>query len=390
MQQRTRVVGNAGSFSNMLHTFLLLAVLTPIFFAGCASSDEMSVSRLLAELEMETRVETQIEEAIPDEEMAALPKPVVESSPKAVVRPSPVTMTPDGPVVAVQEEAPVTNGSPMPVVQRGVLTVQPDCLLQINIDEDPTLDGNYPVNEIGAIQLGYVGAVILANKSEAEAAAKIADVLKLRDFKKASVKVGIVRAAYDKVKISGAVNKPKTVRIGAGDTISLNDAFLRAGGLTPAAYGGRVRIVRGGLLSAVASSLEGVEYSLMTVDGKPMVPGVKLRNNDVAFIIPGGVEEVVAVGAKQILVLGEVRRPGVYEFSSAEPFTLMHLLFKLGKLPPYANTKAIKVVRADEDGLEIEFKVNGATILEEGDPKDDFPLQAGDRIVIPARTISIW
>ena len=84
------------------------------------------------------------------------------------------------------------------------LTIQPDCLLQIKVREDPGLDGSYPVNEIGAVALGYVGPVILYNRTERDAAVKIRDILKTRGaFKNSTVSVKIIRASYDKIQVAG-------------------------------------------------------------------------------------------------------------------------------------------------------------------------------------------
>jgi len=269
------------------------------------------------------------------------------------------------------------------------ITIQPDCLVQVSIEEDASLDGSYPVNKLGAIELGYVGPVILYNKTEKQAAAKIRDVLKNRHFKNATVKVRIMRASYDKVKVDGAVNQPGLVPIGAGDSISLNDALLRAGGLRPSARGARVRIVRGGLLSALASTLEGEEFTLVTEDGQPSIPDVTLRNNDVAYVFSSEVA-AGAGGEREVLVLGEVRKPGVYRFSANEPCTLMHLIFKMGDFPPYANTKAIRVVRRDRDGNETEMTIDARRILKDGDPAMDTTLENGDRVIVPARRLSIF
>jgi hypothetical protein len=59
-------------------------------------------------------------------------------------------------------------------------------------------------------------------------------------------------------------------------------------------------------------------------------------------------------------------------------------------LPPYANAKAIKIMRRDKNGNEQEIKVNTEKILSEGKPEDDVALDNGDRIVIPARRISLF
>ena len=268
------------------------------------------------------------------------------------------------------------------------ITVQPDCLVQVTVKEDRNLEGSYTVNDIGAIELGYVGPVILYNMTEKQAEQKIREVLESRYFRTATVRLKMLKASYDKMMVLGAVNKPGVIKIGAGDSVSLNDALLRAGGLRPSIKGAKVRVVKGGLTKAVA--FDGEEYALISVDGKPSIPDVKLRNNDVVYVFSSDVSTPAEVGEKEVYVLGEVQKPGVYRFSSAEPCTMMHLMFKLGGLPPYANAKAIKIMRRDKNGNEQEIKVNTEKILSEGKPEDDVALDNGDRIVIPARRISLF
>ncbi|MBN1557614.1 MAG: SLBB domain-containing protein, partial [Lentisphaerae bacterium] len=272
----------------------------------------------------------------------------------------------------------------------GRLTIQPDSIVEIRVVEDPALDGSYPVNEIGAVELGYVGPVILVNMSEKEASEKIAEVLKSRHFKNATVRVRIMRASYDKIQLAGAVNRPGVIKIGAGDAVSLNDALLRVGGLRPTARGAKVRIVRDGMLSAVALAIDGEEYALMTEDGYPSVPDVMLDNNDVAYVFSAHEEMPMDVGEKEILVLGEVTRRGIYRFSSGEPCTLMHLIFKMNGFPQYADEQAIKIVRKEESGRERQLVVNATRIMATGDPDQDIPLQHGDRVIVPARRFSLF
>ena len=96
------------------------------------------------------------------------------------------------------------------------------------------------------------------------------------------------------------------------------------------------------------------------------------------------------MGEKEVLALGEVKRKGIYRFSHAEPCTMMHLLFKMGGLPPYAKASAVRVIRVDADGFEQEFEVDAERILDEGNPADDFQLENGDRVIVPARRISLF
>jgi protein involved in polysaccharide export with SLBB domain len=299
-----------------------------------------------------------------------------------------VTGTPDRPVTGLPDiGAPATAESGATVTQ---ITIQPDCIVQVTVEEDKGLDGNYPVNEIGAVELGYVGPVILYNKTEEQAQTKIQAVLKDRGFKAATVEVKILRASYDKVLVVGAVNRAGQVKIGAGEAISLNDVLLRAGGLRTSVKGAKVKIVRGGLLTPFPTALEGEEYALETEDGKPNIPDVRVRNNDVVNVFSAKAGVVEAGGEKSVIVLGEVGRPGIYRFAADESCTMMHLVFKLGKLPLYANRKAVKIIRAAEDGENEEIVVNVEKIINEGKAEDDVTLEHGDRIIVPARKLTLF
>ncbi|OGV71058.1 MAG: hypothetical protein A2283_01955 [Lentisphaerae bacterium RIFOXYA12_FULL_48_11] len=341
-------------------TGVRLVGLTILLFllAGCATKKDVDVSRLLMDLEQGKSLDG-----------ARYTGPDAPEAPSTSLPPPPA-------------------GASAGAAKSEDITIQPDCLVQVSVKEDRQLEGSYTVNEIGAIEFGYVGPVILYNMTEKQAEQKVREVLESRYFRMATVSLRILKASYDKMTVLGAVNKPGVIKIGAGDTISLNDALLRAGGLRPAIKGAKVRIIRGGLTKAVA--FEGEEHVLVSEDGKPSVPDIKLKNNDVVYVFSSDASTPTEVGEKEIYVLGEVSKPGVYRFVGAEACSMMHLLFKIGGLPPYANAKGIKIMRRDKNGNEQEIKVNAEDILKEGRPEDDVLLENGDRIVVPARRISLF
>lgn len=294
---------------------------------------------------------------------------------------------PDAPVSAL----PPPPSEDVSVLKAGEVTIQPDSVLQVSVREDSGLEGSYHVNEISAIQLGYVGPVFLHNMTEAQAAAKIKEVLESRFFNQATVTVRILRASYDKVALQGRVSSSGIIKIGSGDRISLNDALLRVGNVTVPIKAARVRVVRGGLLRAVSASEPGEVYSLVDEDGKPDVPEVHLWNNDIAFVYASaGTPSVTERADKDILVLGEVTRQGMYRFADGTPATMMHLIFKMGGFPAYANTKAIKIIRRDAEGIEQEILADASQILKDGNPDNDIPLEHGDRVIVPARRMSLF
>jgi protein involved in polysaccharide export with SLBB domain len=393
-------------------------VLLCLSLLGCVSTNEQRVSELLSELHS-LREETQPAAGQAESPQAAgvpaqeggyqaaisAPEPTVPLAPLPAPEQRPAAGSarmrgsPAGAPNSIEALGPDVPDSGLPAgpsVKPGsfssVLSIQPDSLLQVKVEEDPSLDGNYAVNSIGAIGLGYVGPVILYNKTELQAAARIAEVLRSRDFKRATVKVRILRASYDRVQITGLVNSPSTIKIGAGESIALNDALLRVDGVHPSARNPRVKVVRGGMLSPLPFSMPGEDFALADAEGRPLIPEVFLHNNDLVQVYTGvAVSPSEPAGTpKEILVLGEVKRPGMHRFAPGEPGTIMHLIFRMGGLPPYANAKAIRVMRVNGDGVEQEHRVDARRVLTEGSPADDFALEDGDRVIVPARRISLF
>ncbi len=340
-------------------------VLCAVVFCGCATQRRHeAIERALRDLETEqTKAETATQEG---------------------------GDAPDAPV----DHLPVLFGDAGVPGGGGKLTIQKDCLLHITVEEDPGLDGSYPVNDIGAVLLGYIGPVMVGDKTEKQAEQKISNVLVARDFRKATVRVRIQRASYDKVRVEGVVRKPGLLQIGPGDAISLNDALIRVGTLSVPAHAVRVRIVRGGETDPLSQwRVDAEEYDLTDEDGRPAVPNVFLRNNDVAYVRTKHAEPGEAApvdGGKVIVLLGEVRRPGPIRFSSEESCTVLHLIWKVGGFPPFADMKKLQIVRRDSEGNETEHIVNAKPLIERGRPEDDFELESGDRVIVPARMFRLY
>ncbi|MDP6491495.1 MAG: polysaccharide biosynthesis/export family protein [Kiritimatiellia bacterium] len=378
-------------------------MLITVGLVGCATNDyDLDIDALLQQLEMEAGIDYPAAPTSTPSSPAMLAPPsaaVTVAAPPVTVVPSPVQPAERNPGVAAPPaqpaQVPVQPAQPPAPTPPGEITIQPDCLVQISVAEDPALNGSYPVNEIGAVKLGYVGPVILYNKTESQAAEKIRDILTSRHFRNATVQVRIIRASYDKVRVGGEVMSPGMIKIGAGDIITLNDALLRVGGLRPAAKGAKVKIVRNGLRKATALAETGEVYTLSDEAGNPAVPEVSLYNNDVAYVfIPAGDSDVPVAaggGSRRVILLGSVRQPGVYTFKRGQPCTMMHLMFRVsGQLSPYANKKKVRVIRKNEKGWEEEFRVDVGRLLKDGDPAADIPLQDGDRIVVPKRRITLF
>ncbi len=107
--------------------------------------------------------------------------------------------------------------------------ILPDCLIGIRVADDPALDGVYPVNELGAIQFGYVGSVVLDGQRETVAAKTLASAL-AKWIDEADVRVAILRISTptDPVK-SGVivpVFPPRTAGQELGESIWTEEQIM--------------------------------------------------------------------------------------------------------------------------------------------------------------------
>jgi protein involved in polysaccharide export with SLBB domain len=322
------------------------------------------------------------------------PKPAVSVAPAAHPGSAPATNETVATVLAPVMD-PVGPAIPSPAEP----TIQPDSVLWVSVSEDPSLNGRYLVNDASAIDFGYVGLVFLPDLSVVQAEGELKRVLEGRYLKAATVSVKMAKASYDKVGVQGSVEIPGEIKIGPGATISLSEALRRAGGLRGNRENCRVKIVKTGMKTPFGAAATGDVYSLVGTDGQLKVPEVYLRNDDLAYVFTpstdaagqaGGSTGATGAGGKRVVLLGEVPRRGVVEFSENEPCTLMYLLFKVGGLPRFAKANQITVVRRNKDGSEQKFLIDGEKIMNTGKPEDDFALETGDRIVVPARKISFF
>ena len=331
---------------------------------------------------------------VPSPAVVAQTTPTTESSAVAVpATPASVQTTTEGggapPVMEI-------NLAPKAALPRpSVATIQPDSILWIAVTEDPSLSGRYVVNDSSAIDFGYVGLVFLPDFTVEHAEAEIKRILEGRYLKNATVSVKLAKASYDRVSVQGNVQMPGEIKIGPGAAIPLNEALRRAGGLRASRESSRVKIIRGGAKTPFGAAAEGDIYPLMSQNGQMKVPEIFLRNDDLAYVFTpssevrqGGDAAMTGMGGKRVILLGEVPRRGVIEFSENEPCTLMYLLFKIGGLPRFARGNKISVVRRDKNGNDKKFIMDGDKLMKDGRPEDDLVLETGDRIVVPARSIS--
>lgn len=320
-------------------------------------------------------------------------RPVETVKTPSEVGPAPTTVA--GPVVTPAASTPTIPvsqpvASKDPAVKPSLPTIQPESVLWVSVEEDPSLNGRYLVNTACAIDFGYVGLVFLKSMTVEQAELTLKQVLEGRYLNRATVNVKIAKASYDRIQVIGAVELPGDVKIGAGVAVPLNEALNRAGGLRGQRDSARVKVVRNGMMTPFGPAAPGEVYALTTSDGKLQVPDVMLRNNDLVYVFAFESQQSSGGGGKRILLLGEVPRRGTIDFADNEPCTVMYLLFKIGGLPRFARSDRIEVVRTAKDGRETRYLINGENLMKVGDPRDDLVLESGDRVIVPARRFAFF
>jgi len=102
------------------------------------------------------------------------------------------------------------------------------------------------------------------------------------------------------------------------------------------------------------------------------------------FLINPRVNVVVESSVKSrghVVILGQVRTPGTYDFSPDEPLTLLQAIGRAGGFTDIAAGKRVIILRS-ENGKEHKMIVNVSAIMK-GEMSNDVVLKPGDIISVP-------
>ena len=136
----------------------------------------------------------------------------------------------------------------------------------------------------------------------------------------------------------------------------------------------------------------GGEYAILPVDlnrlfsAADMECNLPIKKGDI-FIIPS-IRNVVSA---QILLLGEVKKPGAVSFMPGPQATAARIILANGGLTEFADGR-VRIQRLAPDGSKKTLVLDIGKILKKGDFDDDVALQDGDVLVAPESGIldSFW
>ncbi|MBD3626563.1 SLBB domain-containing protein [Cyclobacterium sp.] len=172
----------------------------------------------------------------------------------------------------------------------------------------------------------------------------------------------LVQPYLERVKVEGAVKRPKIFEIKPGETFA--DILTYAGGFTDNAYRERVNVTRLTDKEKAVSDIFNEQFSLFLAKGGDLYK----------------VGEVLDRYTNRVQVKGSVYRPGSYAYG--EGLTLTGLIKKAEGLSGEAYRKRINIVRTNEDLTTSMLQVDLNAI--EAGLSPDIPLRKEDVIHVPS------
>ncbi len=254
--------------------------------------------------------------------------------------------------------------------------VGPEDLLQISFLDIDRLSTEARVNGQGQIRLLLVGEVHVAGLSPAEIAKKLSDLYRREDYlKNPQITVSVKDFRYQRVAVTGAVNKPDYYSLIGPRT--LLEVLGMAGGLSDKA-GEVVNVIRPqnsvpAAFDAGKDPLgEGAEITMVDLN-RLLLKGatdrnLTIQNGDVIFV----------PFALTAYVMGAVTKPGGVLLK--ENMTVTKAISHSGGLNLVLASNNATIVRNDESGRRVTIPVDLSQIT--NGRAEDLPLQENDIVFV--------
>ena len=288
----------------------------------------------------------------------------------------------DGPLAARYVHAPDLSARTQVIAAGDVVRV-----LMI---EDPTVAYEGPVSASGTVLVPFYGEFEIAGLTQAEASKKLGEELQKDLYQTATVSVVLLARGPGTVFLYGAVNNPGGVSIPRYGQLTILRLILLSGGTTGWAaledafvlrYNrgtDKVERISVKLNEVFASAIPSSERDMPLVDGDIVcVPGVN-----------GELFEFMSAGEREIMIIGEVKGPGMIRFAPGERRTLMRALFKAGGFTQFAKKDAVHIIRYEKNQERSELVVDAEEIMEKGQLHKDVDVNPGDLIMVPQKVLN--
>jgi protein involved in polysaccharide export with SLBB domain len=276
----------------------------------------------------------------------------------------------------------------------GILTeaevLAPGDLMRVTMHEDPDVKFEGAVSAAGTILIPYLGEFPVVNLTPRESELELAKALQAELYQRATVSVILVKKAPGQVYVYGAVKKPGVVQMPEVGGLTILQLISQVNGLTSWASPSETFILRRSRPSQPAQKIK-IQLAEIFANALPGTDAdLRLRSNDVICIpgISGGLFEFISADKCEVMVVGEVKTPGIVEFASGEERTLLRAIFKAGGFDKFAKSSAVRLISYGRNRQRMEKTIDVSAIIDDGLLEQDFNLKPGDMLIVPAKRLN--
>ena len=101
------------------------------------------------------------------------------------------------------------------------------------------------------------------------------------------------------------------------------------------------------------------------------------------LVNPRVIIKLLSTQSSQIVLMGEVKKPGVYPLPFGEPLTLLQAIAGAGGFTDLASPDRIRIVRRMPDGGQTTLKFSVSDLLGGKGEQQDVPLEPNDVVMVP-------
>jgi polysaccharide export outer membrane protein len=256
--------------------------------------------------------------------------------------------------------------------------VGPGDTLDVKVYDEADLSRTVQVASDGTVSYPLIGMVQVGGNTIREVEEKFRALFAAGYLVEPHVTVTVSDFRSQKVYVLGAVKTPGFYEM-TGPT-TLLEILSRAGGVLP--EGGKTLIVVRG--AAGGGEIDPEKATAELPESTLVLDGYKLfQEGDTTQNVLLGPRDVVYVPkAREVFVLGEVKKPGPVTFTAG--LTLLQAIGQAGGMTELASPRRVQIVRL-QAGKKDARRLNLKAILDQRDP--DVPLQPDDVVMVPKRIL---
>ncbi|MEM9806139.1 MAG: SLBB domain-containing protein [Cyanobacteria bacterium P01_D01_bin.56] len=302
-----------------------------------------------------------------------------------------------------------------PAAVSDVYLLGPGDEISIDVFNVPEYSGEQQVLANGTVNLPAVGQITVAGLTLPQAEQTIGEVYRAK-VRYPRITISLLAPRPLRIAVSGEIHRPGVYTLSVdelGQFPTLVDAIQLAGGITQAANTQQVKIQRSGINGQVREVLSDLSALIGQGDLRQDIP---LRDGDSISIVQADTIDLrtssqIAVSnlatdaeeAISVVVVGEVFRPGTYNYASRSAssqsvtvgeasgntvqqpgrLTVTRALRLAGGIKPMADLRQVEVKRTTRAGDSRSISLDLWQLVSVGESRQDMVLQAGDTIVVP-------